>query len=90
MGIHFFVAERARCRDAYRSGAILRHGLVKCKTCSRLWNRDTNAASNIWKIAMSAIRGEERPEYLRRARGSISGTIIHINVGITNHDLTLL
>jgi transposase len=51
----------------------LRHGLVKCRTCSRLWNRDTNAASNIWKVAMSAIRREERPEYLRRARGSISG-----------------
>jgi transposase len=61
-----------------RSGNILRHGLIKCKTCSRLWNRDTNAASNIWKIAMSAIRGEERPEYLQRARGSSSGTI---NVG---------
>jgi transposase len=58
----------------FRSGSILRHGLVKCRTCSRLWNRDTNAASNIWKVAMSAIRGEERPEYLRRARGSISGT----------------
>lgn len=67
----------------YRSGSILRHGLVKCKTCSRLWNRDTNAASNIWKIAMSAIRGEERPDYLRRARGSISGatSVPH------NHDL---
>ena len=57
----------------FRSGRILRHGLVKCKTCSRLWNRDTNASSNIWKVAMSAIRGEERPEYLQRARGSISG-----------------
>jgi transposase len=32
----------------YRTGSVLRHGLVKCKTCSRLWNRDTNAASNIW------------------------------------------
>jgi hypothetical protein len=57
----------------FRTGSVLRHGLVKCKTCSRLWNRDTNAASNIWKIAASAIRGEERPDYLRRARGSISG-----------------
>ena len=57
----------------FRTGSVLRHGLVKCTTCSRLWNRDTNAASNIWKIAVSAIRGEERPDYLRRARGSISG-----------------
>jgi hypothetical protein len=31
----------------YRDGRILRHGLVKCQTCSRLWNRDTNASSNI-------------------------------------------
>ena len=67
----------------YRSGRILRHGLVKCKTCSRLWNRDTNAASNIWKVAMSAIRGEERPDYLRRAIGSISGATSASH----NHDL---
>jgi len=56
----------------YRTVSVLRHGLVKCKTCSRLWNRDTNAASNIWKVSVSAIRGEERPDYLRRAGGSIS------------------
>ena len=67
----------------YRTGSVLRHGLVKCKTCSRLWNRDTNAASNIWKVAVSAIRGDERPHYLRRAKGSISGatSVPH------NHDL---
>ena len=52
----------------YRSGKIMRHGLVKCKTCSRLWNRDTNAASNIWKISMNAINGVERPLYLQRNR----------------------
>ena len=51
----------------YRAGYVLRHGLVKCTTCSRLWNRDTNAAaSNIWKIAMCAIRGEPRPDDLER------------------------
>ena len=51
----------------YREGRILRHGLVKCKTCSRLWNRDTNASSNIWKVARSAILGQPRPAYLQRA-----------------------
>lgn len=56
----------------WRNSVILRHGLVKCKTCSKLWNRDTNAASNIWKIAMAAIQGKERPKYLQRVRGSIS------------------
>ena len=51
----------------YREGRILRHGLVKCQTCSRLWNRDTYASSNIWKVGRNAIRGIERPAYLQRA-----------------------
>ena len=51
----------------YRDGHILRHGLVKCQTCSRLWNRDTNASSNIWKVGRNAIQGIERPAYLQRA-----------------------
>ncbi|CAM6067057.1 unnamed protein product [Sphagnum tenellum] len=37
-----------------------------CKTCQRLWNRDTNASSNIWRVANSAINGLPRPEHLRR------------------------
>ena len=52
----------------YREGRILRHGLVKCQTCSRLWNRDVNASSNIWKVASIAIRELARPQYLRRAQ----------------------
>ena len=35
--------------------------------CGRLWNRDTNAASNIYQIARNAQRRLERPDYLRRA-----------------------
>jgi hypothetical protein len=66
----FRVCENPR---PYRTGSVLRHGLVKCNTCSRLWNRDTNAASNIWKIAVRAIRGEARPDYLTRDRVSLSG-----------------
>ena len=50
----------------YRDGRILCHGLVKCNTCARLWNRDRNAASNIWKIARNAINGQDRPTYLQR------------------------
>jgi len=50
----------------FREGRILRHGLVKCNTCSRLWNRDTNASSNIWKVASNAIQGLARPVYLQR------------------------
>ena len=51
----------------FREGRILRHGLVKCTTCSRLWNRDTNASSNIWKIARNAILGLATLAYLQRA-----------------------
>ena len=55
----------------YRDGRILRHGLVRCKTCQRLWNRDTNASSNIYAVASNAIHGMERPEHLKRAEGSV-------------------
>lgn len=51
---------------------VLRHGLVKCKTCARLWNRDTNASRNIRKIMTNELSGLSRPEYLSRARGSLS------------------
>jgi hypothetical protein len=62
-----------------RTGRILRHGLVKCNTCSTLWNRDTNAASNIWKIAMSAIRGEARPESGALTRARSASSMIYAN-----------
>jgi len=41
----------------YHTGSILRHGLVRGKTCPRLWNRDKNTASNLWKVAVNAIEG---------------------------------
>ena len=40
------------------------NNLTRCSACGMLWNRDGNAASNIWKIADAAIRGEPRPEFL--------------------------
>ena len=40
------------------------HGLVKCTNCHRLWNRDPNAASNIWVAANSAVYSNARPQYL--------------------------
>ena len=33
------------------------HGPVKYTTCSRLWNRDTNAANNNRKIARNSLDG---------------------------------
>jgi transposase len=52
----------------YRSGNILVHGLIKCKICSNVWNRDVNSATNIYKISNSAINGIERPKYLCREK----------------------
>ncbi len=42
------------------------HGLLKCKTCNRLWNRDANSALNIELITREAIEGNSRPQYLAR------------------------
>jgi hypothetical protein len=50
----------------YREGKILVHGLLKCKTCQELWNRDENSSINIYILALNAIARFDRPEYLSR------------------------
>lgn len=50
----------------YKSGNILVHGLISCKNCNNVWNRDVNGATNIFKIAKNAINKIERPKYLCR------------------------
>ena len=57
----------------WKENIIKRHGLLRCKNGCGLWNRDTNGAINIWKIAKEAIGRRERPEYLKRTKRSISG-----------------
>ena len=52
----------------YKSGNILVHGLLTCKKCSCVWNRDVNGATNIYRIAKNAINGLERPKYLCREK----------------------
>jgi len=47
-------------------GKITCHGLVRCTTCKRLWNRDVNSACNIHNIASATIAGGPRPPYLTR------------------------
>ena len=50
-----------------------KHGLLKCETCKKLWNRDLNGSMNIYKVAKSEIFGaikgikkaKRRPEYLK-------------------------
>ena len=58
----------------WKNNRIIRHGLIKCKTCLGLWNRDTNASRNILHIVKNEIMRKGRPEYLRRTKSSISGT----------------
>ena len=51
----------------YRNGRVLVHGLIRCKNGSGYWNRDTNGATNIYKIAFNAINNKARPSYLSRS-----------------------
>lgn len=49
-----------------REEEILCHGLVKCKTCNTMFNRDLNSCVNIKRIAENALNGLTRPKYLSR------------------------
>lgn len=49
---------------------VLCHGLVKCKTCKTMFNRDTNSTVNIREITMNVLNRLERPEYLSRKKES--------------------
>ena len=50
----------------WRQDVRLVHGLLSCTNCGNIWNRDTNGAKNIHKIAYNAVRGLDRPAYLCR------------------------
>jgi transposase len=64
-----------KCRNPkpMKNNSILSHGVLMCKTCSALWNRDENSSRNIYKIAYNAIHQKERPIYLDRSK-VVSGT----------------
>jgi hypothetical protein len=38
------------------------HSAVKCENCPRLWQRDVNAARNIYSMSMMGIRQIRHPE----------------------------
>jgi hypothetical protein len=44
----------------------LLHGLLKCKTCDRICNRDANSSRNIRDIGENILKSSERPKYLQR------------------------
>jgi len=61
----FRYVKNPRPKSRQRFPTIMCHGLLRCRTCYRLWNRDSNAATNIWIAANAAVNGNERPQYLR-------------------------
>jgi len=57
----------------WKKNNTLVHGLLRCKSGCGLWNRDTNGAKNIYKIAynhINNINNIERPLYLSRIKKS--------------------
>lgn len=57
----------------FRDGCILVHGLICCKNGCGYWNRDTNGATNIYKIASNSIHNKRRPSYLSRSNSNSTG-----------------
>ena len=47
------------------------HGLLKCKNCKTLWNRDENSSNNIYIIGRTAINKQVRPDYLTHKKTSV-------------------
>ena len=62
--VSFRRVKNPRPKMRQRFPTVICHGLVKCTRCHRLWNRDPNAASNIWVAANSAVYSNARPQYL--------------------------
>ena len=56
------------------------HGLLVCRKCERLWNRDVNSAINTARLTREMISGRPRPEYL--SRQASQGTAL--NRGVTS------
>ena len=56
----------------WRDGLIKCHGVLMCKTCNALWNRDENSSRNIYKIVKSAVEKVARPAYLCRSNKKVS------------------
>ena len=61
----------------WKDSIITRHGLLACKTCKGLWNRDENSSRNIYKIIKSHVDGLDRPLYMSRKlfKGATSATL---------------
>ena len=49
------------------------HGQICCKNGCGYWNRDTNGATNIYKIASNVIYNKGIPCYLSRSKTTPTG-----------------
>lgn len=67
----------------WRNGEmIMCHGLVKCKTCNTMFNRDMNSSENIKEVVRHALNKMDRPKYLTRVSSNNSDTL----EGVSNHE----
>lgn len=48
-------------------GGIRGYGVLECKTCFTLWNRDVNASKNMMSISLSVWNGDGRPSVFTRS-----------------------
>jgi transposase len=55
----------------YKSNLRLVHGLLSCKSCYNVWNRDCNGAKNIYKITYNIINKKDKPSYLCRKQSDV-------------------
>lgn len=67
-----------------KNETTLRHGLLMCKTCTGLWNRDVNSSLNIHRVVEHHMEGKGRPEYL--SRQSVSATTSVVQNQILHED----
>jgi transposase len=68
-----------------KNETTLRHGLLMCKTCTGLWNRDVNSSLNIHRVVEHHTAGKGRPEYLSRQQ-SVSATTSVVHNHILHED----
>ena len=73
-----------------KNNRIIRHGLIKCKTCLGLWNRDKNASRNILHIVKNEIIDQNISDELKVQWYYIGiGSLYIDNPKFTQNALTL-
>jgi hypothetical protein len=60
--------EKFREKPHENGKTYLVHGLLRCKTCWRMWNRDVNGSQNILQVVRNELEGKGRPKHLRNSR----------------------